>query len=103
MGPRRFLFLNAIATTLLLVAAPFLPAQSPPAVRCDVLVGFNGTVREGRFAPVVLSVENPGARLKAEIAERNSYDYVIHSGSKEQDFRALLEFWTQAQKKLVQG
>jgi hypothetical protein len=70
MGPRRFLFLNAIATALLLAAAPFLPAQSPPAVRCDVLVGFNGTVREGRFAPVVLSVENPGARLKAEIAVR---------------------------------
>jgi len=36
-----------------------------------------------------------------ELAERNSYDYVIHSGSKEQDFRALLEYWSQAQRKLA--
>ena len=35
-----------------------------------------------------------------ELAERNSYDYVIHSGSKEQDFRALLAYWAQAQRKL---
>ena len=35
-----------------------------------------------------------------EIAERNSYDYVIHSSSKEQDFRALLDYWAQAQRKL---
>ena len=36
-----------------------------------------------------------------EIAERNSYDYVIHSSSKEQDFRALLDYWAQAQRKLA--
>ena len=35
-----------------------------------------------------------------ELGERNSYDYVIHSGSKEQDFRALLAFWEQARRKL---
>jgi guanylate kinase len=35
-----------------------------------------------------------------EMAERNSYDYVIHSGSKEQDFRALLSYWEQARNKL---
>jgi guanylate kinase len=35
-----------------------------------------------------------------EIAERNSYDYVIHSSTKEQDFRALLDYWAQAQRKL---
>jgi guanylate kinase len=35
-----------------------------------------------------------------EIAERNSYDYVIHSSSKEQDFRALVDYWAQAQRKL---
>lgn len=35
-----------------------------------------------------------------ELAERNSYDFVIHSGSKEQDFRALLDFWSQAQARL---
>ena len=38
-----------------------------------------------------------------EIAERNNYDYVIHSSSKEQDFRALLDYWTQATRKLAQG
>lgn len=38
-----------------------------------------------------------------EIAERNNYDYVIHSSSKEQDFRALFDYWTQATRKLAQG
>ena len=36
-----------------------------------------------------------------ELAERNSYDYVIHSASKEQDFRALLAYWEQARRKLA--
>ena len=36
-----------------------------------------------------------------EMAERNSYDYVIHSASKEQDFRALLAYWEQARRKLL--
>ncbi|MSU45734.1 MAG: guanylate kinase [Lacunisphaera sp.] len=35
-----------------------------------------------------------------ELGERNTYDYVIHSGTKEQDFRALLAFWEQAGRKL---
>jgi guanylate kinase len=38
-----------------------------------------------------------------EMAERNSYDYVIHSKTKEQDFRALLDYWTQTQARLVKG
>ena len=38
-----------------------------------------------------------------ELGERNTYDYVIHSGTKEQDFRALLAFWEQAQQKLQTG
>lgn len=38
-----------------------------------------------------------------EMAERNSYDYVIHSGTKEQDFLALLAFWDQAQRKMRKG
>jgi guanylate kinase len=36
-----------------------------------------------------------------ELAERNSYDYVIHSRTKEQDFRALLDYWAQARAKLA--
>jgi guanylate kinase len=35
-----------------------------------------------------------------EMAERNSYDFVIHSKTKEQDYLALLDFWEQAQGKL---
>ena len=38
-----------------------------------------------------------------EMAERSSYDYVIHSSTKEQDFRALLAFWAQARRKLQTG
>ncbi|MGO9308591.1 MAG: hypothetical protein ACLQDL_06165 [Spirochaetia bacterium] len=68
MGSRRFLRRTAIAASLLLVAG--LPAQSQSAVHCDALVGFNGTVREGRFAPVVLSIENPGPRMQVECSLR---------------------------------
>jgi hypothetical protein len=69
MGPRRFLSWTAIAVSLLITAAPCLPALTGgPVIRLDALVGFNGTVREGRFAPVILSVENPGARMQAEIS-----------------------------------
>jgi guanylate kinase len=38
-----------------------------------------------------------------ELAERNSYDYVIHSSTKEQDFRALLAYWEQAKHKQLVG
>lgn len=36
-----------------------------------------------------------------ELAERYNYDYIIHSSTKEQDFRALLDYWAQAQRKLA--
>lgn len=69
MGPRRFLACSALALFLVAPAAPpALSAQEKSLVRCDALVGFNGTAREGRFAPVILSVENPGARMKARIS-----------------------------------
>ncbi|MBA4136414.1 MAG: guanylate kinase [Opitutus sp.] len=38
-----------------------------------------------------------------EMADRASYDFVIHSKTKEQDFRALLDFWDQAKAKLGHG
>jgi guanylate kinase len=50
-----------------------------------------------------LPAEELARRLQSaelELAERNSYDYVIHSSTKEQDFRALLDYWAQAQRKL---
>src|SRR5512147_765287 len=71
MEPRRFL--AALATSLLLLSAPGAPAQQKAVVRCDALVGFNGLAREDRFAPVILSVENPGSRMKAEVTLRVSW------------------------------
>ena len=55
----------------------------------------------GRGAINPEELERRMLSAEAEMAERNSYDYVIHSGSKEQDFRALLDFWAQAQRKLT--
>jgi guanylate kinase len=56
---------------------------------------------QGRGAVSAEELQRRMLSAEAEIAERNSYDYVIHSGSKEQDFRALLDFWAQAQRKLA--
>jgi guanylate kinase len=50
-----------------------------------------------------VSAEELERRLQSaelELAERNSYDYVIHSRTKEQDYLALLEYWAQAKAKL---
>lgn len=60
-------------------------------------------LRERMLGRGAISPEELARRLQSaelELAERNSYDYVIHSGSKEQDFRALLDYWAQAQGKL---
>lgn len=59
-------------------------------------------LRERMLGRGAISPEELARRLQSaelELAERNSYDYVIHSGSKEQDFRALLDYWAQAQRK----
>lgn len=51
-----------------------------------------------------LPAEELARRLQSaelELAERYSYDYIIHSSTKEQDFRALLDYWAQAQQKLA--
>jgi hypothetical protein len=66
MEPLRFLLRAFVAAALLVTVVG--AAAAVPAVRCDALVGFNGTVREGRFAPLMVSIENPGARCKAQIA-----------------------------------
>jgi guanylate kinase len=55
---------------------------------------------QGRGAVTTEELERRLQSAELELAERNSYDYVIHSGSKEQDFRALLDYWAQAQRKL---
>lgn len=61
-------------------------------------------LRERMLSRGAVSEEELSRRLQSaefELAERNSFDYVIHSGSKEQDFRALLDFWAQARRKLL--
>jgi guanylate kinase len=47
-----------------------------------------------------MNIDVQGVRSVRELAERNSYDYVIHSKTKEQDFLALLDYWAQARAKL---
>lgn len=53
----------------------------------------------GPIAPEELDRRLQSAQL--EMSERFSYDYVIHSGTKEQDFRALLDFWSQARARFT--
>lgn len=60
-------------------------------------------LRERMLARGPMPAEELARRLQSaelEMAERFSFDYIIHSRTKEQDFRALLDFWAQAQRKL---
>lgn len=50
-----------------------------------------------------VSAEELERRLRSagvEMRERDTYDYLIHSGSKEDDFRALMKIWETARGKL---
>lgn len=61
-------------------------------------------LRERMLGRGAISEDELARRLQSaefEMAERNSYDYVIHSRTKEQDFLALLEYWAQAKAKLA--
>jgi len=63
-------------------------------------------LRERMLGRGPISEDELARRLQSaefEMAERSSYDYVIHSRTKEQDFRALLAFWAQAQAKMQNG
>jgi hypothetical protein len=66
-GPHRGTPRPAHLIFLLLFVAAALSAQSLPRVRSDALVGFNGVVRGGRYAPVIVSVEGPAARLSVKV------------------------------------
>ena len=84
-------------------------AADDPALRGRVVTMFVApdsleVLRErlagrGPIAPEELERRLQSAQL--ELSERFSYDYVIHSSTKEQDFRALLDFWSQAQARLA--
>jgi guanylate kinase len=84
-------------------------AQADPLLRGRLVTMFVApdsleVLRERMLGRGAISPEELARRLQSaelELAERNSYDYVIHSGSKEQDFRALLDYWAQARAKLA--
>ena len=83
-------------------------AQSLPLLKAKLVTMFVApdsvaVLRERLEGRGAVSAEELARRMQSaelEMAERNSYDYVIHSGTKEQDFLALRAFWEQAQRKL---
>ncbi|HEX2862533.1 MAG TPA: guanylate kinase [Lacunisphaera sp.] len=85
-------------------------AEADPLLRGRLVTMFVApdsmeVLRERMLGRGTIHPEELARRLQSaefEMAERNSYDYVIHSGTKEQDFRALLEYWSQAQRKLAE-
>jgi guanylate kinase len=84
-------------------AATYLALLRPRLVTVFVAPDSFAVLRERLEFRGKDSDEEIARRLRTaeiELGERNSYDYVIHSGTKEQDFRALLSFWEQARAKL---
>lgn len=84
-------------------AAESLPLLKGRLITMFVAPDSIDVLRERLQGRGAVSPEELARRMQSaehEIAERNSYDYVIHSSTKEQDFRALLDYWTQAQRKL---
>lgn len=87
-------------------AALELPALRGRVVTIFVAPDSMAVLRERLEGRGPVSPEELERRLQSaerEIAERASYDYVIHSGTKEQDFQSLLDCWHQAQQRLGVG
>lgn len=85
-------------------AAQILPLLRGRLITLFVAPDSMDVLRERLQGRGQVSPEELARRMQSaehEIAERNSYDYVIHSSSKEQDFRALLDYWAQARIKLA--
>lgn len=85
-------------------ASKSLPSLREKLITIFVAPDSMETIKERMLGRGPISEAELERRLQSaemEIAERNSYDYVIHSGSKEQDFRALLAYWEQARRKLA--
>jgi guanylate kinase len=85
-------------------AAQDIPALKSRLVTVFVAPDSFDVLRErlqGRGPVTPEELERRMQSAVLEMGERNSYDYVIHSGTKEQDFRALLDYWAQAQRRLA--
>ena len=86
-------------------------AQSVPLLKAKLVTMFVApdsmeVLRErmlGRGAMNEAELQRRMQSAEIEMAERNSFDYIIHSKTKEQDFLALRDFWEQAQKKMRNG
>jgi guanylate kinase len=84
-------------------AAENLPLLKSRLVTIFVAPDSLDVLRERLQGRGAVSAEELERRLQSaelELAERNAYDYVIHSKTKEQDFLALLDYWSQAKRKL---
>ena len=84
-------------------AAASLPLLQRSLVTIFIAPDSLDVLRERLEGRGPLPAEELARRLQSaelELAERYSYDYIIHSSTKEQDFRALLDYWAQAQRKL---
>ncbi len=85
-------------------AAANLPLLKRSLVTIFIAPDSLDVLRERLEGRGPLPAEELARRLQSaelEMAERFTYDYIIHSQTKEQDFRALLDYWAQAQRKLV--
>lgn len=85
-------------------AAARLPGLRDRLVTIFVAPDSPEVLRERMLGRGPISDDELNRRLQSaefEMAERNHYDYVIHSGTKEQDFRALLDYWEQARARFA--
>ena len=81
-------------------------AAMPQAVQVFISPPSLEVLRERLQGRGPVSAEELERRMQSaelEMGERHGYDYVIHSGTKEQDFRALLAYWEQARGKVPGG
>ena len=84
-------------------AAEALPLLKSRIVTMFVAPDSMDVLRERLQGRGPVSEDELDRRLQSaelEMAERYSYDFVIHSRTKEQDFLALRDFWEQAQAKI---
>lgn len=85
-------------------AAQGIPALKQRLVTMFIAPDSMDVLRERLQGRGPLPAEELERRMQSaelEMAERYSYDYIIHSKTKEQDFRALVDFWEQARRKMA--
>jgi guanylate kinase len=87
-------------------AAARLPLLQRSLVTIFIAPDSLDVLRERLEGRGPLPAEELARRMQSaelEMADRYTYDYIVHSSTKEQDFRALLDYWAQARKKLAEA